>query len=219
MTTIFELKFDTGTYYVNEPPTDVESWLTIKEEKYRPDKSKFVYEKFRQDYPNIKIKDSDQVYALASRSAKLNSWLANVNLEYALQENAPTFYRDHVSAEQFIEADKEVKKINVLNSEKAKEQSLAAQSYKDELERIEKKYCEKIKTSNTIAKILALNTTALPLSIQLAIDNYTPAQSSSPNQRTYSRECLINYKITLLKVVNNNPEVDIDKLITDNQVK
>lgn len=219
MSTIYEIKIGTSVYTVNEPDVLPENWLTIKEEKYRPDKSKFIFEEFKKVYPSIKVKDSDQVYALASRSSTLNEWLSKTNLKYALQENSPTFYRSYVDIEKFNEADAEVKRINSLNADKAKEQAVAASEYRLQLDEIDKKYSSKIETSNSIAKILSLNTTSLPLTIQLAIDNYTPAKSSSPNQRTYARECLINYKIALLKAFNKDPKIDIDKLIKDNQVK
>lgn len=219
MSNIFEIKTGTNIYAVPQPSIKEDEWLTIKEEKYRPDKSKFIFERFLKRYPNIKVSNAEQVYALASRSAILNEWLAKANLEYALQENAPTFYRPYVDIDKFNAADFEVKRINKVNASKAVEQAAAATKYKEELASIEGKYKDQLSTSNNIAKVLALNTTALPLTIQLAIDNYTPAKSSSPNQRTFARECLINYKIALLQAINKDPKIDVDQLIEDNKVK
>lgn len=216
---IFSFKVGTTSYIVDDPDKDPNNWLIIKEESYRPDKPKFIEQKFRKDYPNIKIKNADQVYSLASRSAILNEWLAKVNAEYAVIEGAPTYFRDFVEPKDFDNASKEVLKLSTANAAKAKAQAEAASEYKDKLIQINKEFESKLSTSNNLAKIISLNTTCLPLSIQLAIDNYTPASSSSPNQKAYSRECLINYKIKLIEALSKDKKLDIDKLITENREK
>jgi len=219
MSSVFSFKIGSSVFIVDEPDSNPDNWLITKDESYRPDKQKFIEQKFRKDYPGIKVKDANQVYALASRSAKLNDWLAKANLEYAVVEGAPTYFRDYVDPKDFEQASKEVQKLSQANSDKAKAQAYAATEYKNKLAEIDKEFEKKLSTSDNIAKIISLNSTALPLSIQLAIDNYTPASSSSPNQRAYSRECLINYKIKLLEALTKDKKLNIDKLITENMEK
>lgn len=219
MSILFTIKSGSNSYDVDGPPTDENKWLIVVEEKYRPDKQKFIYEEFIKDYPDIKAIDADQVYALASRSSKLNNWLSKKNLEYAIKEGSPTFYRDYVEPDVYDKASKVIQKLNEVNAKKAAEQAAAASKYQDTLKEIDDKYSRLLSTDNSIAKVLNINTTALPLSIQLAIDNYTPAGSSSPNQKAYARECLVNYKIALLKAIKNDQKIDIEKLIKDQQEK
>lgn len=219
MSTLYTLKSGSNSIDVNMPPIDEDKWLIVAEEKYRPDKQKFIYESFIEDYPHIKVSDGDQVYALASRSATLSEWLSKKNLEYAIIEGSPTFFRDHVDPKKFDAATKEILRLNAINAKKASEQAAAATRYKNSLAEIEQKYEDQLNTGDKTAKVLSLNTTSLPLSIQLAIENYSPAKSSSPNQKAFARECLINYKIALLKLIKDDPKVDIDRVIIDNQEK
>lgn len=219
MTQMFSFSVGTNVYTVEEPDVDLNKWLVIAEEKYRPDKGKFVLEEFKKVYPSIKVSDVDQVYKLASRSANLNEWLAKTNIKYAVIEGAPTYFREFIDPTDFDNASKEVLKISSSLAEKAKEQATAAANYKNALAEIDKKYEKKLNTSDKFAKILSLNTTKLPLSIQLAIENYTPATSSSPNMKAFARECLVSYKIELIKALSKDKNIDLDKLIEDNMEK
>lgn len=219
MSTLFTLKIDGSDYDVNAPPSDSNAWLVVQEELYRPDKGKFVLDKFQSDYPSITVNDEEQIYSLASRSTMLAEWLAKTNIEYAVIEGAPTYFREYVDPSDFEKASDEVRRISLSLSEKAKAQEAAVQEYKNKLAKIDKEFSLKIKTDNKIAKVISLNSTLLPLSIQLAIDNYTPAAESTINQKTFGRECLMNFKIALLKALKKNPELDIDKIVKENQVK
>lgn len=219
MTEIFKYNVAGVNYSVDEPDKNPDKWIIIKEESYRPDKADFVLNKFRSTYKNINVRDADQIYSLASRSSQLNEWLAKTNAEYSIIEAAPTYFRQYVDASDFSKASDEVVRISRMLSEKAMAQAEAAAAYQRALKLIDNEYSNKTATNDKVAKIISLNTTQLPLTIQLAIDNYTPAISSSPNQRTYARECLINYKITLLKIIKKDPDIDVDKLIDDNKEK
>lgn len=219
MIEIFKFNVSGNTYVVNEPDSNPENWIIIKEESYRPDKAEFVLNKFRKAYKNIKVRDADQIYSLASRSSQLNEWLAKVNAEYATIEAAPTYFRQYVDADDFSKASNEVARISKVMSDKAKAQAIAASNYQKSLKDIDNEFSSKVTTEDKVAKVISLNSTQLPLSIQLAIDNYTPAMSSSPNQKTYARECLINYKVSLLKILKNDPDINIDELININKEK
>lgn len=219
MSDIFVFKSGNVSYAIEEPSKDEEKWLIISDDKYRPDKSKFVFDKFQKDYPSIKAINAEQVYKLASRSVKLNEWLAKTNAEYAVIEGAPTYFRQYAKPDEFDAASKEVLKLSKAQALKAREQADAAIKYRENLAEIDTKYERLLTTSDKIAKILSLNTTVLPLSVQLAIENYTPAKSSSPTAKAYARECLVSYKIALLKTLQKDKDTDIDKLITENMEK
>lgn len=194
-------------------------WLFVKDEKYRPDRGEFILDRFLIDYPNIDVKrDINLVYSLCSRSSSLGEWLALQNLDYALIQDEPTYYRDVVSADKYELISAELKSISLRQSNRAKEESEAASRYKERISEIAKKYSTapiKIKE----ARVISMNSTELPLTLQLAIENFTPAANDNPNRRAFARELLINYKLALLKIIRVDPDVDIDEVIKDGYVK
>jgi len=197
---------------------NIDNWLIVKDEKYRPDRGVFVLEKFKDDFPEIIVDSIDRVYSLCSRSSALNEWLAKVNLSYALIQNEPTFYRDKIEASRYNLVNEELLKNNSILSNKAKEELELAADYRSKMDKIKLKY-SKIEYKSKEARVISMNTTELPLTLQLAIENYTPASDDSPNRRSYARELLINYKLSLLNVIKENPEVNIDIIIKDSYVK
>jgi len=197
---------------------NIDNWLIVKDEKYRPDRGVFVLEKFKEDFPEINVDNIDKVYSLCSRSAALNEWLAKVNLSYALIQNEPTFYRDKIEASRYNLVSEELLKNNSILSSKAREELELAADYRSKMDKIKIKY-SKIEYKSKEARVISMNTTELPLTLQLAIENYTPASDDSPNRRSYARELLINYKLSLLNVIKENPEVNIDIIIKDSYVK
>jgi hypothetical protein len=197
---------------------NIDNWLIVKDEKYRPDRGIFVLERFKEDFPEINVDNIDKVYSLCSRSAALNEWLAKVNLSYALIQNEPTFYRDKIEASRYNLVSEELLKNNSILSNKAKEELELAADYRNKMDKVKLKY-SKIEYKSKEARVISMNTTELPLTLQLAIENYTPASDDSPNRRSYARELLINYKLSLLNVIKENPEVNIDMIIKDSYVK
>jgi len=201
-------------------PKDESSWLIIKDETYRPDRELFVLNEFKNDFPHIDIGDNcSKIYGLCSRSVRLSSWLSSVNLKYSLIQNQPTFYRDHLSQDEFKIVSSDLTKISSLNQLKAAEELKAANEYKNKMELIQKKYSTKTFESK-YSRIISMNTTELPLTLQLAIENYSPAFNvESPNTKAYARELLIRYKLELIKLLKEDQSLDIDKVIIDSQVK
>lgn len=203
-------------FAVNVDPT---KWLIIADEQYRPDRGAFVMSRFKEDYPNINIGDNiSKVYALCSRSAALNEWLAIQNLDYALIQNEPTFYRDTIDPDRFKLVSEELQDSSSRSRNRSSEELAAAVKYKAEMDKIEKKYSS-FKFKIKEARVISMNTTELPLTLQLAIENYTPASDDSPNRRSFAREILINYKLGLLKIIKEEPGIDIEKFIKDTYTK
>lgn len=143
MNTLFSFKIGTSSFVVNEPDPNPDNWLITADEAYRPDKASFILKKFKKDYPNIKVKDANQVYTLSARSAVLNEWLAKANLEYATVQSAPTYFRQYVEPSDFEAASKEVVRMSKASADKAKAQAEAAIDYKNRLAEIDKEFEKK----------------------------------------------------------------------------
>lgn len=202
-----------------EVNTDPDLWLIIQDEKYRPDRGAFILERFIESYPNVNVKgDVTKIYALCSRSAALGEWLAAQNLDYALIQNEPTFYRDIIDQDSYKAVSSELQENSTRGRDRANEELVAARKYKDEMDKIDKKY-SKFKFKLKESRIINMNSTELPLTLQLAIENYTPSSSDSPNRRAFARELLINYKISLLTAISDDPSIDIEALIRDSYTK
>jgi hypothetical protein len=193
---------------------DKNDYLIIKDEQYRPDKSEFVFNRFLMDFPHlVQVRDVQMVYSLASRQNNLAEWLAKVNLDYALQQNEPTFYRDHVDPKEYETISGDIQETSIRNRNRANEEVAAALEYKSKMANIAKKY-DKFNYKSKYSRIILMNTTELPLTLQIAIDSYNPAEDPDlVSQKTYAREMLVQYKLALINYLKQNPQVDIDSLI------
>lgn len=219
----FNFKTSIGEININGVPDKVDDWIIIKDEKYRPDKDKFILDQFRKDYPHVPVKDCQQVYNLGSRSSVIAEWLGRNNIQYSLIQETPTYFRDLVGPDSFRSLSNKIQKINKIQVNKAKEEEAAAFEYKNKIKEINKKYnilIEKEKEFNKELKVLTLSTNSLPLTIQLAIDNYVPGDDpTSPDKKSFAREMLIRFKQSLIKIIKDNPSVNIDEIIDEFSVK
>jgi hypothetical protein len=216
---LYTIRVDKLNIDVEDIPTDTSKWVVIKEESYRPDKRKFVLDRFKKDYPQIPVKDDvDTIYALCSRSAALTQWLAAVNMQYSITESEPTYYRDKLDPSRFSTVSEQLLSIRSINREKSAAELEAANRYKQEMENISRRFT----VPSDIVKetrVIMMNSTELPLSIQLSIENYTPAQRGGPDRKAFAREALIRYKVALLDLIKKDSNVDIEKVIKENLTK
>lgn len=206
-----------GSLKVTAPAENAKSWLISREEALRPEKKQYILEKFLKRFPNLKVKDADQVYNLCSRSNFLNNWLSETNLTYVDQVKIPAYAIDILDTKKVKESFDVVNKINELNSKRAAEIKELADNFKNNLRKIEddSKYKYEGELSNEV-KILLLNTTDLPLTLQLAIENFTPAANDAfPDTRAYAREMLYQYKKSLFLLAKEKPENDINIVIKE----
>lgn len=200
-------------------PTNSDDWFIIKEENYRPDRGAFILDKFNEDFPDFEITDVEKVYSLSSRSTSLSEWLAKQNLSYATIQNEPTFYRDVLDPDEFSKVSRELQSLSIKNRERAEEEIKASRDFKDTMLKISQKY-SKFKPENKFTRVISMNSTELPLTLQLAIENYVPASSeNAPTQKAYSRELLTRYKVFLINEIIKDKDVDIDKVINDSHLK
>lgn len=211
-----KLIYDDGKIKVmiSEDPND---WYVVKDENYKPDRGVFVLEKFIEDFPHIKIDKVEDIYSLCSRSKKLAIWLAQINIEYASTEQTPTFFRSVIDSKEYSKVSVALVKLNDANKNRAIKEKEAVTKYKESMKKIEEEYDKLAKIENNYAKVIAMNSTSLPLTIQLAIENYSPASNIAPTSKSFAREMLIQYKVGLIKLINEDNNIKIDDIIEENQ--
>lgn len=206
-----------GSLKVDAPKVNASDWLIKREESLRPEKKDFILKAFRKRFKNLNVKDADQVYNLCSRSKLLNEWLSNTNLLYVDEVKIPAYAIDLLPTNKVKECYEIISDINDKNSRKAVAIKVLSDTFKDNLRNIEndKTYiCDKELTNEV--KILILNTTDLPLTLQLAIENFTPAKNDEfPDTRAYAREMLFQYKKSLFQLIKEKPEIDINTVIDE----
>lgn len=204
-----------GVLTIEAPKLNPNDWLIKNEEALRPDKGEFVFQAFKKRFPNIKVKNSDQMYKLCSRSALLSQWLANVNLDYIDEVKIPAYALNLLDKNKVESCYKVIKEINSKEALKAKAIKTLSDKFKIDLEEINKN--EIYKTTDNLTnevKIIMLNTNDLPLTLQLAIENFTPkSKDSFPDNKAYAREMLFQYKKRLFSLINEKPEINIQDII------
>lgn len=211
-----EFKYKNKVISIDEVPKNDESWIIIKDEKYKPDKDYWLFTKFTKDYPSVPVKDIKQIHNLASRSTHLSEWLAVANVEYSKIEDTPTYFRDFISKDEYENIANKMRLASKVNIERAEKEYKASIEYRNKLRMINEEYNTKYSSliDDPITQIIMLKGTDLPLSIQLAIDNFTPAKTSgSPDKKVYAREMLIRFKVSLIKFIKTNPEYQVSDLI------
>lgn len=199
---------------------DPGNWKIVQEENYKPDREGYIVNAFNKKFPQFLDKGVDykMVTDLASRATLIGDWLALTNATYAIDEEPPLYVREVMTPEVYISTVANLKLIKVANATKINSDSLAALAYSAALQVNKKAFVEattKYKLTNEV-KILNLTTSDLPITMQMAIMAYTPADASeTPNSKIYAREIFVQYKLALLRCCKANPNIDIDLLIED----
>lgn len=179
------IEIDDGvTFY--EPPTDKEKWFTIGSESYIPDRQEYIMEAFKKEFKHLKgVKSVEDVGALASRSPRLAEWLNKKQLEYSLEAEVPLWAKEIIPSQSFKDLQKSTSENNILERSRSEELTAAAREYKNKIKTINNKFDEKISKIKDRDMVLALtaNSTTLPLTIQLAIESYSPSDSDAPTQK------------------------------------
>lgn len=214
-------EFDDNVQFF-EPPTNSDGWFTIGSESYQPDKETFIVERFQKDFPHLsKIDSMEGIGALASRSPKLSQWLNKANLDYSLEAEVPLWAKDIIEPKKLKDIQINITQLNTIERKRSERLNKAASNYKAECEKINKEQdneASKVSNQNIILAFTA-NSTTLPLTIQLAIENYTPADSEAPTKKTYARELLLQWRKQLLTRVIKDSNFNVKDFIDQNSLK
>lgn len=216
-----------GVDFNFSPPSDFTKWTVITEQTYKPQKQKFIVNLFEANFKDVPIGDQeDKKYTiitnLASRSKIIADFLVTANNAYSLQAQTPNYLLELLTPKDFSEVQK-------LSTEYSKEVSIfqqkkqsASEQYKNTLAKIdqeEKKVMSRYQANKNLF-ILNLPSTLLPITLQMAIENYTPGDNANaPNKKVYMREIMTRYKLYLLGELKKDKNIDIYKLVEENAKK
>lgn len=214
-------EFDKGII-IYEPSEDSRGWFTIGSESYQPDKEDFIVTKFKEDFKNIKgVESVEKIGKLASRSPSLNEWLIKTNLGYSLEANIPLWAKDIIPPATLKTLEGTIQETNKVEVERSDALNSAAIEYKAKIAKINTQCDNKQDKIKEIDLSLAFicNSTTLPLSIQLAIENYSPADADAPTKKTYARELLLQWRqqLTLRKLAD--PSFSVSDFIKGQALK
>lgn len=216
-TNVFNLR-DGKEFIMNDvEKLGYDSWYVVKTEKYRPDREKFIVGAFKERFPGMKASTINEVGALASRSTVVRIWLAGISVQYAESVAPPFYLQGAITNDEYKVVSDQISELNSLYKKEALEAQEAAAEYKEKLSKIQQKY-QKARDEvgpTDITRIIALPSTELPLSLQEAIENFTPDQNKGITRDKFGREMLIEYKLALVKYLRENPETDLDSLLAE----
>lgn len=206
-------------------PADKESWVSIQSASVEYDKRQTIIDKFAKDWPEVKLfgnttdEKFDLLSRLASRSPDINEWLGIANIYYSDTTQMPLWLKEYVEPGEYRG---KAEKLLLITENAAKYSNLkneAAREFQAKIKKLDKDQAEgarKIVGGDKILKVISLDARSLPVSLQLAIEGYTPADKEldiAESRRVYTRELLIQFKRSLLTMLQEHPEVDIDKYV------
>lgn len=218
----FKIASENYEFTVNRPDVDTDNWTVVKQESLSYDKGSIILSKFNEEFPKIAIDSYELLCKICSRSRSLNEWLITKNLEFSEFSQLPLFLKDKITPKSFQTLQVDIVKLNTTVATFAKKRETLARKYEEDLIKLEREELAevvKLKGNNKILKVLSLNSTYLPITIQLAIENYIPTDSLADSRRTYGRECLIQYKSALIDLIINDPDINIDAVIESSVLK
>uniref|UniRef100_A0A2V0RI88 Uncharacterized protein n=1 Tax=viral metagenome TaxID=1070528 RepID=A0A2V0RI88_9ZZZZ len=223
-----KFKYLTSSFEVNLPNKENENdWIVVVSESSSYNKEEVLVNAFEKDFPEIKLIGNDVsskyifLTSVTARSKALLKWYAAAKLSYSELTQLPLYLADHVHPSEFIKVREKASEINVVVSEFSKRAQSLAREYSEKLKKIENERDEaisEIKLNDNLIKIVTLQVIDLPLSIQMSIEGYAPKDISrdvSESRRVYARECLTTFKVSLLKLINDEPEVDINDIVKE----
>lgn len=210
-----EFRSDKRYKFIDE---DNITWYATKNDDYKPDRKAFVEKRFEEEFGEFH--DYNKVTNLVSRSEALQEWYARVIEDYILEVDVPQYFKELITPEKYKELSEKVSEYNVNNRNESAELTTCAEKYKEKVKAIKDKYKPKFDALNkdALVRILTLDSSKLPLGLQLQLDNYTPSDESDPKTASIvAREMLIRYKIDLLE--RHSKGEDVISYIHDNQTK
>lgn len=220
-----------GFIEFNQPDKSEDNWVIIKSESVAYDKKRLILDKFKSDFPHLPISGSDDdvkydnLTRLCGRTRELARWYAQASLLYSDLTQLPLYLKDHVEPGSYTKIKEKILVLNKKAAANAVTRRELAIEYENKIKRLDSEYksdVSKFIGSDKILKIITLTAEAMPASLQLALDNYTPADKEvdiGESRKRYAREMLVQFKIKLLEIIEADPSVEIDDLITSMALK
>lgn len=219
----FKITSGGKVYEVNNISNNSEDWTIIEQQSFKLNKRDIILSKFKSEF-EFDVNSYEELVECCSRSRVYSKWLINANLLYSEESQVPLFLKDLIEPKEYSSIQSKLSEINANYSTYSKKKKILSEKYKNELKIIEEeeeRAITKIKGHSKYLKVLSMDSTYLPFSLQILINRYTPNDSEkvAESRISYGREVLIQYKRTLCEIIKDDPTVDIDSIIEENVLK
>jgi hypothetical protein len=227
------MHFDTsfGKVNLDEVGKTEDDWITIASQSVTIDKNRFYIDEFKSDFPNYTLLGSNDLEKfkflseLCGRSPELRKWYASVTIRYSDTTQLPLYLKNSVAPDEYNRVQEKLLALKDKLAVIIKKRNDLSAKYSADLERIneeEREVVNKTIGDDNIVKIVSLTTESLPLSIQMRIQSYMANSSDADvadNKRRLAQEYLAKFKVALIKLSNENPNLNIDDLVSELQLK
>jgi hypothetical protein len=227
----FSFKTDFGDIVIDDISDNIDNWIVKDAEVIEYSKATVLVEAFESQFPHIKLLGNsddekfDYLTNLVSRSDKLLQWFALEKVNYSELTQLPSYLTDVIDKSEFKKIRSKITEVNNVIADFAEQRAKLALEYKANLRKLERQLDAKIDKSignDNVVKVLTLTSQSMPLSLINAIESYNPQTSDinfDEKKKLYARELLTRFKVSLLKKVNEDPDIDIDTLIDEISLK
>lgn len=228
---MFNFDVNGTKFSVQDAAENFDDWTINKSEVVQFAKEEVIVKSFEESFPNISLLGNSSfdkytfLSGLVSRNSKLKEWFSLEKLKYSELAQLPSYLKDLVEPKKFLDLQRKVNDVNRVISDYTNKRSAAAEEYHLKLNKLDAEMNSKvsaIKGEDKLIKILTLTSQSLPLSMAAALEKYTMVGISEDfidRKKFYVRELLTNFKISLIKLVNSDPNVDIDAIIDEVSLK
>jgi hypothetical protein len=229
--TEFNYSYKDHEFSVSDAVSLLDDWKVVKAQVSSYEKQEVIVKAFESQFPDLKLLGSDSyekfefLTKLCSRNASLIEWFAGQKLIYSELAQLPNYLKDVVDPSEFQLLKEKIFDVNKVIAEYSDKRLRASENYNKQMKLIEtdlNKAVDAIKANNKVLKVLTLTSQSLPVSMAIALESYNAKTDSSDfeeKKKLYVRELLTEFKISLLKLISKDPEIDIDALIKDISLK
>jgi hypothetical protein len=230
---LLKIKSALADIAIELPNSDRSKWVSYKTENVVFNKEASIVSLFENDFPTQKLigKNEAEKYLfltrLISRNIKIGIWYGAAKSKYADFTQLPLYLKKYVTPAEYkklgycLDA---LKRSVVMASEN---RAKAAEEYKLKLAKIddiETSDFEIICGDSNLMRIVTLQSSALPLSLAMAIEGFSPAGDSSEEEvaesrKQFAKESLISFKIAILEALVIKKDINVSRLLEDIALK
>lgn len=207
---------------IDIPVADEKEWFITKSQKISITKDAFMLRAFNEDFPQFSVKDFSDLVSLVSRSVALQDWFALQSANFIRTIELPGFLSDVVKPEKYNSIKESLSSYNKALAEEGKQIKALSEKFDEDLKRIKNNTSKVVSSilSDPIVRVLTMKTSEMPISLQIKINNYTPKTDDVTQSRDrYAQEMLFSYQRSLVKLIGDKPNVNIDSVINGLSLK
>lgn len=216
---------------VSDAADKLDDWTVKKAEVVTYAKEEVIVKSFEKSFPHIALMGNSYqekfefLGNLVSRNDRLLEWFTLEKLSYSELAQLPSYLTDLVEPKKFRDIQEKISSVNDVISDFTIRRNAAAEEYHEKLRKIDLEMNQKVKEikgEDKIIKVLTLTSQSLPLSMAAALERYNSNTSDvdfADKKQLYVRELLTNFKVSLLKLIKDDPDIDIDSIINEVSLK